>query len=70
MYQTIDQMLDELLNKHPEVEFVQLQINYMDWEDEKVQSRKCYETAVKHGIPVVVMEPVKGGTLASLPEKP
>lgn len=64
------EMLDELLNKHPEVEFVQLQINYMDWEDEKVQSRKCYETAVKHGIPVVVMEPVKGGTLASLPEKP
>lgn len=64
------EMLDELLTKHPEVEFVQLQINYMDWEDEKVQSRKCYEVAVKHGVPVVVMEPVKGGTLASLPEKP
>lgn len=64
------QTLDELLTAHPEAEFVQLQINYMDWEDEKVQSRKCYEVAVKHGVPVIVMEPVKGGTLASLPEKP
>ncbi len=50
------------------MEFVQLQINYLDWESEWVQSRSCYEVAVKHGKPVIVMEPVKGGTLASLPE--
>lgn len=58
--------LDEILAKHPEMEFVQLQINYYDWESENVQSRKCYETAVKYGVPVIVMEPVKGGTLANL----
>ena len=60
------EVLDEMLTNHPEMEFVQLQINYYDWESENVQSRKCYETAVKHGVPVIVMEPVKGGTLASL----
>lgn len=49
-------------------EFVQLQLNYLDWDSEGVQSRKCYETAVKHGKPVIVMEPVKGGTLARVPE--
>lgn len=59
-------VLDEILTNHPEMEFVQLQINYYDWESENVQSRKCYETAVKHGVPVIVMEPVKGGTLANL----
>lgn len=59
-------VLDEILTKHPEMEFVQLQINYYDWESENVQSRKCYEVAVKHGVPVIVMEPVKGGTLANL----
>ena len=58
--------LDEILAKHPEMEFVQLQINYYDWESENVQSRKCYETAVKYGVPVIVMEAVKGGTLANL----
>ena len=61
------QLLDEILTKHPEMEFVQLQINYLDWESEWIQSRACYETAVRHGKPVVVMEPVKGGTLAKLP---
>lgn len=60
------EVLDEILTKHPEMEFVQLQINYYDWESENVQSQKCYETAVKHGVPVIVMEPVKGGTLANL----
>ncbi|MBR4200029.1 MAG: aldo/keto reductase [Oscillospiraceae bacterium] len=60
-------LLDEILTKHPEVEFVQLQINYLDWESENVQSRLCYETAVKHGKDVIVMEPVKGGKLAKLP---
>ena len=62
-------LLDEILTAHPEVEFVQLQINYLDWDSESIQSRKCYETAVKHGKQVVVMEPVKGGSLAHmLPE--
>ena len=63
------EVLDQILTEHPEAEFVQLQLNYLDWEDAKVQSRKCYETAVKHGKKVVVMEPVKGGTLAKLPRK-
>ncbi len=61
------ELLDEILTKHPEMEFVQLQINYLDWESEWVQSRACYEVAVKHGKPVIVMEPVKGGTLANVP---
>ena len=61
------EMLDEVLTAHPDMEFVQLQINYADWESESVQSRKCYEVARKHGKPVVIMEPVKGGTLADLP---
>ena len=51
------------------MEFVQLQLNYLDWEDERVQSRKCYETVRRHGKQVVVMEPVKGGKLAKLPEE-
>lgn len=56
-------------NGHPEVDFVQLQLNHLDWESDAIQSRKCYETASRHGKPVIVMEPVKGGTLASIPEK-
>ena len=60
------EVLDRILTDHPEVDFVQLQINYLDWEDEKIQSRLCYETARRHGKPVVVMEPVKGGKLADL----
>lgn len=60
-------VLDEILTKHPEMEFVQLQINYLDWENEKVQSRLCYETARRHGTPVIVMEPVRGGALANVP---
>jgi len=59
--------LDEVLTAHPEVEFVQIQLNYLDWEDERIQSRKCYETIVRHGKDVVVMEPVKGGKLATVP---
>ena len=59
--------LDKVLTAHPEAEFVQLQINYVDWEDEKVQSRACYEVCRKHGKPVIIMEPVKGGSLAQLP---
>ncbi len=59
--------LDRILTEHPEVDFVQLQINYLDWEGAVAQSGRCYETAVKHGKKVTVMEPVKGGTLAKLP---
>ncbi|HUM84276.1 MAG TPA: aldo/keto reductase [Lachnospiraceae bacterium] len=62
------EVLDRILTEHPEAEFVQLQINYSDWEDGGVQSKGCYETAVKHGKPVIVMEPVKGGLLANPPE--
>ncbi len=60
--------LDELLTAHPEMEFVQLQINYADWENPSVQSRGCYEVALAHNKPVVIMEPVKGGMLANPPE--
>ena len=60
------ELLDRILTAHPEVEYVQLQINYLDWDDPKVQSRACYEVCVKHHKPVIVMEPVKGGTLARL----
>lgn len=59
--------LDELLTLHPEMEFVQLQINYADWENHAIESRKCHEVAMRHGKPVIIMEPVKGGNLASLP---
>lgn len=62
------EFLDKVLTEHPYFDFVQLQINYLDWDSDGVQSRKCYETAVKHNIPVVVMEPVKGGTLAKVPD--
>ena len=61
--------LDGILTAHPEVEFVQLQINYLDWDNDMVQSRKCYEVARKHGKPVVIMEPVRGGSLANLPDE-
>ncbi len=62
-------MLDKLLTKHPEVDFIQLQINYADWESANVQSKACYEVARKHNKPMTVMEPVKGGKLANpLPE--
>jgi predicted aldo/keto reductase-like oxidoreductase len=61
------ELLDEILTKHPEMEFVQIQLNYLDWESEWIQSRAVYETAARHGKPVIVMEPVKGGTLARVP---
>ena len=63
------EFLDNILNEHPEMEFVQLQINYLDWENEGVESRKCVEVANKHGLPIIVMEPLKGGFLANLPEE-
>ena len=62
-------VLDEILTRHPEMEFVQLQINYLDWEDSGIESRKCFEVATKHKKPIIVMEPVKGGTLANIPKE-
>lgn len=62
------ELLEEILSAHPETEFVQLQLNYLDWDSESIQSGKCYETVVRHQKPVIVMEPVKGGTLAKVPE--
>lgn len=61
------QALEEILQEFPMIEVVQLQFNYVDFEDEKVQSRKCYEVCRKYGKPVIVMEPVKGGSLVNLP---
>lgn len=61
--------LEEILKAHPEMDFVQLQINYADWDSPTVESRKCYEVARKYNKPVIIMEPVKGGSLAKLPEK-
>ncbi len=60
--------LEQIIVAHPEAEFVQLQINYADWESPSIESRKCYEVARRHNLPVIVMEPVKGGMLASPPQ--
>lgn len=63
------EFLEEVITKHRDLfEFVQLQINYLDWESERVQSRLCYEVARKYDLPIIVMEPVKGGTLAKVPD--
>ena len=62
------EVLDQILTEFPQIEVVQLQFNYVDFEDDKVQSRKCYEVCRKHGKPVIVMEPVKGGSLVNLPD--
>ena len=62
-------VLEMILKEHPEIEVVQLQFNYVDFEDAAVQSRKCYELCRKYNKPVIVMEPVKGGSLVNLPEK-
>ena len=62
-------LLDKILDAHPEIDVVQLQINYLDWDSSGIESGKCYECCVKHGKKVIVMEPVKGGTLAKLPEE-
>lgn len=60
--------LDQILTAHPEVDVVQLQINYLDWDGAVAQSGRCYEVAARHGKEVIVMEPVKGGQLAKLPD--
>lgn len=61
------ELLDEILTKHPEMEFVQLQVNYLDWESPWIQARANCEVCRAHGKPIIVMEPVKGGTLAPVP---
>lgn len=63
------EVLDNILSTYPEIEFVQIQYNYLDLENENVQSRKCYEVCCKHNKPVIVMEPVKGGTLVNIPSQ-
>ena len=62
-------VLDQILTEHPEMEFVQIQFNYADYEDPNVESRKCYEVCRKHGKPIMIMEPVKGGSLINLPQE-
>ena len=61
------ELLDNILTAHPEIDVVQLQINYLDWDSPNVQSKKCYEVALKHKKRVIAMEPVKGGMLADIP---
>lgn len=61
-------VLDQILTEYPQIEVVQIQFNYVDYEDASVESRKCYEVCEKHGKPVIAMEPVKGGSLVNLPE--
>ena len=61
-------LLDRILTEHPELEYVQLQINYLDWDDPTVCARECLEVAKKHNKPVIVMEPIKGGALANVPK--
>ncbi len=63
------ELLDQTLTAHPEIEFVQLQINYADWESNGVQSRLCHEVAMRHKVSVIIMEPVKGGALAVLSDE-
>lgn len=63
------EFLEEILFEHPELEFVLLQINYLDWEDEGIESRKCLEVARKYDKSVMIMEPYKGGFLADVPEE-
>ena len=62
------EVLEQILTDYPDIEVVQLQFNYVDYNDPAVQSRKCYEVCRKYGKPVIVMEPVKGGNLVNLPE--
>ena len=62
-------VLDEILTLYPEVEVVQIQFNYADYDDNAIQSRACYDVCVKHNKPVIVMEPVKGGILGNLPDR-
>ena len=68
-YHGSPELLDTILTAHPEVDYVQLQINYLDWDSPSLEAGKCYEVACKHGKSVIVMEPVKGGSLVKLPQE-
>lgn len=68
-YHDSAEVLEKVLTEHPEVEFVQLQLNYADWGDDTVQAGKCYEACIRHGKGVIIMEPVKGGSLAVMHEE-
>jgi predicted aldo/keto reductase-like oxidoreductase len=63
------ELLDDLLTQYPQLDVVQLMINYLDWESEKVCARRCHEIAVRHGKKIIIMEPVRGGALADVPAK-
>ena len=63
------EVLEQILTEYPEIEVVQIQFNYLDYDDVGIESRKCYEVCVKHGKPVIVMEPVKGGSLVEVPSE-
>ncbi|MEA4923285.1 MAG: aldo/keto reductase [Eubacteriaceae bacterium] len=67
-YHADAELLERVLTEHPEVDVVQLQLNYLDWNNERIQSGRCYDIARAHGKEIIVMEPVKGGSLAALPE--
>lgn len=60
------ELLDKVLKEHPEMEFVQIQLNYFDYDNPGVRSRECYEVCLKYDIPIIIMEPVKGGTLVNI----
>ena len=62
-------LLEKILTEHPEAEYVQLQINYIDMDNPTVEAATCYDICTRHGKPVIVMEPVKGGSLAKVPDK-
>lgn len=62
-------VLDKILTEYPDIEVVQIQFNYLDYEDPAIESRKCYEVCLKHGKPIIIMEPVKGGNLINLPDE-
>lgn len=68
-YHDTPEVLDRILTEHPEIEFVQIALNYFDWTGEFVQSQRCYEVIRQHGRKVIVMQPVKGGLLAKVPEE-
>lgn len=63
------EMLEDYLKNHPDFDFIQLQINYLDWDNGSIQSRRCYDIARKYNLPVYVMEPVRGGALADVPAR-
>ena len=68
-YHGSPELLDKILTKYPDMEMVQLQINYLDWNSPFIRAKECYDVCVKHNKPVVVMEPIKGGTLASVSDE-